>query len=697
MATGKDREEKSRHESRNESVLDPRETASVLQAIYLFAAGCGFAILGVGLAGGGTRVTLLGGSGGALFVLLLALVRVRQIHAAGVLGTLCLLGIVLLSVVTGHGVRDLSFPVFGFIMLLANLVLKERWARVATVGTWMISVGVGAAEYLGLFVTDMSFATTGRSVVIIASVQLVLALTARRLVRAFRGGLERAHVQELSYRHIFNATTEGIFLIDPNTECIVDVNKSAQTLFGYSRDEFLRSSLQQLAGKSQSVEQVVSMMDSTMRGEPLLFDWSVDCKDGSELPVEVSLRPANVGAKDVLLAVVRDATESRRMQAKLQESEKLQAVGQLAGGIAHDFNNQLTGILANASLLQDRIDNPRLKKCAELIVRCSRRSSDLTSQLLAFARRGKHQNINVDIQELIGEVVELLKHTIDKRIRLETALLGGDVKVQGDPTLLQNALLNLGLNACDAMKKGGVLTFSTDIHHVENTHMGVSTTVKHGEYVQIQVRDTGEGMEEAVQKRVFEPFFTTKETGNGMGLAAVYGAVESHKGDISVASQVGEGTTFTILLPISQLQRESVTLRVSSPIRSFPGKRVLLAEDEEDVAEAATTLLEELGCAVSRAADGQAAVELFEERPEDFDVLVLDHMMPRLSGREALKKIREIKPHIPALIVSGFSTETVIESESGDSFLQKPFNEAQLAQSLARVLETSGTMKQGAE
>lgn len=682
--------EKQRKRALDESVLDPSEAARVLGAVYAFGTVCCLlmCVLGLGTADG--RIAWISGSGAALNAILFVLARGGQVTVAGALGLTLMLGLLVLAMVTGHGIRDLSVPGFGFIMLLSNLVLADRWARLATAFTLLVSVAVSAAEAAGLFTTDMSFATSWSSVVLLALIQLVLALSARRLVRAFHAGLSHARVQELSYRHIFNATSEAIFLIDPTTERITDVNQSAQTMFGFSRQEFLRSSLQQLAGKHQSVDQVVSMMDVGMKGEPLLFEWKIMAKNGSEKPVEVSLRPAIVGAQNVLLAVVRDASETRRIQAKLQESEKLQAVGQLAGGIAHDFNNQLTGILANASLLQQKIDDPRLARCAEIIVRCSRRSSDLTAQLLAFARRGKHQNVNVDLHELVAEVVELLKHTIDKRITLETDLTGEELQVLGDPTLLQNALLNLGLNACDAMPHGGTLTFETSPHFVEHTHAGVSAAIRTGSYAQIIVRDTGQGMDEATRKRVFEPFFTTKESGNGMGLAAVYGAVESHRGDITLKSEVGKGTAFTILLPLSESPQESVTLKVASPYRTFPNTRVLLAEDEDDVAEAACALLEEMGCQVTRCVDGQAALDSFSESPDSFDVVLLDHMMPRLSGREALAKMRELRPNLRALLTSGYSTETVIEnSDHPEAFLPKPFNQVQLGASLGRLLDAA--------
>ena len=672
---------------RDRPVLEPEAAAGVLRAVYAAAFLGAVGITVSALIGDHSRISALGASASLTFLVLLLLSRPAQVASAGALGTFFLLSIIVWSTVTGYGIRDLTFPAFAFVMLLGNLVLTRAWAAAATLASCLISTGIALSEYHGLLRTPTSQYTSATSVVIVAAISVSIALTVRRIVRAYHDDLERIGVQELGYQHIFNATTEAIFLVDPNTERIVDVNESAQNMLGYTRQEFLRSSLQLLAAKHQSAQRVVEMMESGMKGDPLLFEWTVNAKDGSELFVEVSLRPTRVESKKVLLAVMRDATEARRIQAKLQETEKLQAVGQLAGGIAHDFNNQLTGILANASLLREKLTDPRLQKCAEVIERCSRRSADLTAQLLAFARRGKHQNVDVDIHDLVAEVVELLKHTIDKRITLETELSARPLHVTGDPTLLQNALLNLGLNACDAMPHGGTLKFITAVQEVETTQTGLSLALSHGSYARVQVADTGVGMSDMILKRIFEPFFTTKSEGNGMGLAAVYGAMESHKGDISVESELGVGTTFTMLLPLSERTHDSIKMQI--PVRHFDGVRILLAEDEHDVARATISLLEELGCKVTRCENGLLAVEVFSQSPGDFDLVMVDHMMPGLSGREALKKMRLISPQLRAIITSGYSNEAVIDSESVEvqHFLPKPFTVSQLSACLNRVLD----------
>ncbi len=635
-----------------------------------------------------TRVSLVSGSGSLAFVLLAMMTRRGLSNAAGILGSFLLPTIATWSMVSGNGVRDLSLPAFSFNLILANLVLSRRMALLATVATCLAVTGAALAEWLEMYTTPLSFRTSGFSVVVILIMHTAIALAARRLVQSFFEGVNKAQTQEQSYRHIFNATSEAILLLDEASRNIIDGNKSAQSMFGLDEDELRTRALHDLMGPSGTEDDALGLMTDKSHSEPLLFEWIATHKSGERYPVEVSLRSATVGNQRVHLAVVRDISERRRLQAKLQESDKLQAVGQLAGGIAHDFNNQLTGILANATILQNRLEEPRLRKCAELIVRCSQRSSDLTSQLLAFARRGKHQDVNVDIFELIGEVVELLKHTIDKRIILSVREIGEDLQVRGDPTLLQNALLNLGLNACDAMPEGGRLQFAARRIIRDDSEKSPSTDLGEHDWAEILVSDTGSGMDEATRRRAFEPFFTTKKTGNGMGLAAVYGAVESHRGEISVDSEAGVGTQFRILLPITESRSESVTLSIPAPIRRFHGTRILLAEDEEDVAETTRLALIDLGCEVIVCNDGQAALDAYRQDPDFFDAVLLDHMMPRLSGRQALAEIRRLNPKVRALLTSGYSNQTVVDDTmKTEVFLPKPFGPTQLGMALSRVLD----------
>ncbi len=683
-----------------DSVLDHATASRTLQVVFVAAAlACALIALSAYL-DSQARLGLLATSAAGAFVLLTLVTRMGRVQLAAPLGIGLIIVIALWRAADGHGIRSLFIPALGFVIILATLVLRRAHAIAVAILTSLSVITLAGLEYAGLLSTTFQPHTSLSTLAGIVGVFLAISLTAHRLATSFHDGLRQARLKELSYQDIFNATTEAIFLVDPTTERIIDVNQSAQMMLGYSRPELLRSTLQQLAQRHQARKQVVDMMEAGLQGRPLLFEWVVTSKDGTEKTAEVSLRPSRVGSTKVLLAVMRDATEQRQLQAKLQESEKLRAVGQLAGGIAHDFNNQLTGILANATLLTEKLEDERLRKAAEVIVRCSRRSADLTAQLLAFARKGKHQNVDVNLEEMIREVVDLLKHTIDKRISLRMEFSAEVLSVRGDPTLLQNALLNLGLNARDAMPKGGTLTFRTSRHLVESTQTGISQpTLRHGEYAKLEVTDTGLGISPENLKHVFEPFFTTKETGNGMGLAAVYGAVESHRGDVTVMSTVGQGTTFTLLLPLSDVKKESTHLKVSAARPNFSGVRILFAEDERDVARATKALLKELGCTVTHVEDGTQALSRFKGSPDAFDLVLLDHMMPGMSGREALDKMRSLRPDLRAILTSGYATDTVIETERDDPpvFLPKPFGLKQLERSLERALEGTSDLTSSPE
>jgi len=254
---------------------------------------------------------------------------------------------------------------------------------------------------------------------------------------------------------------------------------------------------------------------------------------------------------------LKNAEDTRRdLEDRLRQAEKMQALGELAGGIAHDFNNQLAGIMGYAEMIRKRVtDDERLTRYAETILKVSRRSSSLVAQLLAFARKGKRRPLDIDVHELLGEVITLLERSIDGRIKIKRMFCPGAPAVTGDPTQLQNALLNLAINARDAMPEGGRLTFATKIVDLDEDYCCNHTyEITPGRYVRIAVSDTGIGMDAETQKRIFEPFFTTKEAGKGtgMGLAAVYGAVKNHDGSINVASEPARGATFNVYLPLAR-------------------------------------------------------------------------------------------------------------------------------------------------
>ncbi len=388
----------------------------------------------------------------------------------------------------------------------------------------------------------------------------------------------------------------------------------------------------------------------------------------------------------VALTMAIDVTERRLMEARLRQSEKLEAIGELAGGVAHDFNNQLTGILGLAELVaRDPGASPEAVEAAHAIRTAAQRSAELTGQLLAFARRGKHLAVEVDLHALVGEVVTLLERSLDKRIHLRRDLAATHPVTRGDPTQLQSALLNLAINARDAMPDGGELTIATRDEQVERNE-GLAP----GRYVELSVSDTGGGIPRELHLRVFEPFFTTKPEGKGtgMGLAAVYGTVQAHQGRIDLDSRPGEGSTFRIVLPAVAAEAAAPVAAACGP--SPAGLRVLVVDDEPVVRRTIERQLSALGhVAVGTCGRGAAAVAWLREHADQADVAVLDLGLPDIDGGALVHELRSERADLPVVLVSGFAMNERAQEAigaGGAAFLEKPFTLGELGAALGRAV-----------
>jgi signal transduction histidine kinase/CheY-like chemotaxis protein len=389
-----------------------------------------------------------------------------------------------------------------------------------------------------------------------------------------------------------------------------------------------------------------------------------------------------------------DRTEIQALEERLRQSEKLCAIGQLAGGIAHDFNNQLTAVLGSADLLRMRVSDDRQRQFADMILQAARRSRDLTNQLLAFARRGRYLAVSVNLHAIIEEVVALAERSFPRNITIKRHLRADGAATTGDPTQLQNAFLNLALNARDAMPTGGALTFETEVLTLTNErecsrYEGLSP----GSYVRVRVGDTGVGMDKETLKHLYEPFFTTKPTGEGtgLGLAAVYGTVRSHRGGIAVTSEVGKGTTFDLLFPLAG--REGLGPEVPRSV-GFDRKQgqVLVIDDDEIVCRMTAILLRELGCTPITCNGGARGVAYYREHWQSIDLVILDMIMPEMSGRETFEALKETNPEVNVLLASGHSVDgeaQEILDMGAAAFLQKPFDLQELSEKLSLLLGRS--------
>lgn len=388
-----------------------------------------------------------------------------------------------------------------------------------------------------------------------------------------------------------------------------------------------------------------------------------------------------------------DATEQKRMEEQIRQTQKMDVIGQLAGGVAHDFNNMLTAILGSAELLERHVaGNSAALKLLGSIQLAASRSADLTGQLLNFSRKGQKNVVHVHIDTIINEAILLLKRTISKRINLQSRLVARDCYVNGDPALIQNALLNLGVNARDAMPEDGTITFSTANVELDAAFCRSSPfSILPGPYIEISVSDTGAGMTKELIQHIFEPFFTTKGIGKGtgLGLAAVYSTITDHHGCIGIFSEPGVGSIFKLYLPLSPEKKSSV----STPDDLLHGSGgVLLVDDEEIIRDVDKTLLEELGYRVYLAENGQEALEVYRREKDHISLVILDMLMPKMGGKETLQRLMEINPDIRVLVSSGFYQEgTVNELKSigAIGFLQKPYIYQELCTAVANAIGTS--------
>ena len=391
-----------------------------------------------------------------------------------------------------------------------------------------------------------------------------------------------------------------------------------------------------------------------------------------------------------LLIVFLDVTEQKRMEDQIRQTQKMDVIGQMAGGVAHDFNNMLTAILGSAELMARHVSgNLDAQKLLGNIQQAASRSADLTGQLLTFSRKEQKNAVRINIDTTINEVISLLERTVDKKIILETKLIAGESNVTADPALLQNALLNLGLNARDAMPEGGIIMFSTANVELDSWYCESSAfNLTPGPFIEISISDTGMGMPKEVVERIFEPFFTTKGVGKGtgLGLAAVYNTLKENNGSISVYSEIGMGTVFKLYLPLSAWEGTAGTVTVEV---THGSGGVLLVDDEPLIRNVGRDLLQNSGYQVFLAEDGEQALEVYAHNKENISLVILDMIMPKMGGKETLEQLVKNYPEIRILIASGFYQHGNIEellNLGAKGFIQKPYSWLELCKAVSDAI-----------
>jgi len=495
------------------------------------------------------------------------------------------------------------------------------------------------------------------------------------------------------YRTLMDSIDIGFFETDLAGN-FVFFNDTIRTFLGYSETELLGMNYGQYVDKENAgiIYQAFNTVYRTEQADKG-FVCTIVSKDGTKRPVEfsVSLVHDDNGQPIAFRGLTCDITEKKQLEQQLLQAQKMESIGTLAGGIAHDFNNILGGILGYASFMKSKIqaDHPFFKYL-DTIERSSTRAAELTAQLLGFARGGKYDTKPLDLNEAVKETLEIIERTIDKSIAIETQMSESLPTVAADGGQLQQVLMNLFINAADAMPAGGKLIIETDIEMVTKEYVRTHAGIRPGPYVKLAVTDTGIGMDNETQKRIFEPFFTTKKEGKGtgLGLSMVYGVVKNHGGYITVYSEPGHGTTFKIYMPASGKAEDEKALE--TPVQYGRDELILVVDDEETIRDFARDVLEGNGYRVILAEDGAQAVRVFEEHDGDISLVILDMVMPNMGGHEAFLRMRASNPKVRALLSTGYSQNGKAQKilDSGiKGFLQKPYQPNALLSNVRSVID----------
>ena len=497
---------------------------------------------------------------------------------------------------------------------------------------------------------------------------------------------------ETRYRRLFESAKDGILILDTGTGQILDVNPFLVELLGFAPEYFLGKKLWELGlfGDIAASEEAFRKLQE--EGHIRYENLPLAARDGRRLKVEFVSNVYGVGDATVIQCNIRDISERKRLEEQLRQAQKMDAVGQLAGGIAHDFNNLLQVILGNVGLIQ-RMQAPGAPAWDEVeeVRRAAGRAAELTQQLLAFSRRQTIQPVDADLNELIQGVLKMLRRLIGERIEL-CFIPGNPLEmVRADRGQIEQALMNLSVNARDAMPRGGKLTIRTENALMDAAFCRDNPWAVEGRHVLVTVTDTGRGMDAAMSARVFEPFFSTKEVGQGtgLGLATVYGIVKQHDGLIHVESVPQKGTVFRVYLPVVDHPAREAREPAKQPVLGG-NETILVAEDEPPVLNLIASLLTTVGYNVLTACDGNEAVRVFTERGGNVDLAVLDVVMPGLGGREAMEQMRAANPHTRFLFSSGYSASSIHKDfiiEEGLRLIRKPYRREDLLRAVREVLD----------
>ena len=630
------------------------------------------------------------------------LVRAGRYRTGVVLYLACTSAVPLTVPFLGEVHYEIALLASGIIpVLIAAIALSHRWV----LGVLASIVAIGMVE-LVVIPMPPGLATTGFGMILVVLVSGVLVLVLRRhqdelsriRLRTTHANEHAARRSERHYRTLFETVTDGILLVNRDGR-VIEANNAACRQLGYTREELLGISLTQLV-PPEALEHLAEVQREVAARGFVRVDASHRRKDGSTYPVELTVSMTEVDGAPVFMAVNRDVTDRRRAEAdrrrledQLQHAVKMESIGRLAGGVAHDFNNLLTAILGNVDIASHRLpSDDGVQELLGEVREAAVSAAGLTHQLLAFSRKQIVEPRLVDMNELIARMHRMLVRLIGEDIELRTLPSQGSATVKIDPGLAEQVLVNLAVNARDAMAGGGVLVIETAIVTLDEEYKGSHPMVEAGAYVRLAISDTGCGMSDEVKRHLFEPFFTTKPrgAGTGLGLATIYGAIRQSNGHVEVYSEVGKGTTFKIYLPAESGAPESLTPPLDPRPVAGGSETILVVEDDARVRHIATHVLLDAGYRVLSASNGEAALAVASNHGDPIHLLVTDVVMPGMNGRQLAERLVQSHPETRALFTSGY-TENIIAHhgvlDSGIEFLSKPYTLEVLTRRVREMLD----------
>lgn len=525
----------------------------------------------------------------------------------------------------------------------------------------------------------------------------------KKEIRERVGIQEELTKSELKYRSIFDNAVEGVFQSDFRGR-FDNVNNSFAAILGYASPEEVKAEITNIGEQVYAFQEDRDNFLKLLLSHDLVtgFECQVKRKDGSLGWISLSARATRdesgriqiIDGYCVDITARKDAEETTcKLEEQLQQSQKMEALGSLSGGIAHDFNNLLHVISGYVQLLQlhKKEDDADHKYLAEMN-KASQRASDLIQRLLTFSRKMKVQPIRLDLNQAIGATCKMLERTIPKMINIDLQLASDLHQLKADPVQIEQVLINLVTNAVHAMDDRGQLIIRTENFHADSDFHNRYLEIESGDYVRLSVSDNGQGMDDVTRQRIFEPFFTTKKVGKGtgLGLATVYGIVKGHLGHISCYSELNEGTTFNIYLPVSPSEDIGIEEEQEKTNLALAGRgTILLVDDENSILDIGEEMLSHHGYTVMRAESGEQALQIFRERRKEIDLVIMDLGMPGMGGEPCLQQLKAIAPEIKVIVASGYAGHKIAktpETFGAVGFLSKPYSLNLLLLEVQRLL-----------